>query len=84
MASKVFAVVGICLFVFVICLLSFYPVAATSFGSDCVMIKPSAYEGGSFVCWRVPSAQFQGIIKAEAIKLGYEPQPDGTFKKVVE
>jgi len=82
MASKIFAVVGIVLFVSVC--LAMPIVFAESFGSDCVMIRASAYEGGSPVCVRMPSKILRGWNAAEAFKLGYEKQPDGTFKKAID
>ena len=77
--KKFLAAAGLAI-VLVVCLLAF--VNATSVSSNCLTLKPSAFDGGTLVCWRRPSPNFQRTIYAEAIKLGYEPLPDGTFKKV--
>ncbi len=69
------------LIILVACLFTF--VNATTLSSDCLTIKSSAFEGGTPVCWRKPSPEFQRTINAEAFKLGYDVQPDGTYKKVV-
>ena len=52
--------------------------------SDCLTIKPSAYEGGTPVCWAKPSPELQGILNAQAYSLGYDVQPDGTYKKMID
>ena len=44
----------------------------------------SQISGGSFVCWREPSEVLKGWNAAEAYKLGFEKQSNGTFRKVVE
>lgn len=49
--------------------------------SDCLTVKYSEY--GVPICWRKPSLEFQRIINAEAYKLGYDVQPDGTYRKVL-
>ena len=77
--KKFLAAAGLAI-ILVVCLLAF--VNATSVSSNCLTLKPSAFDGGTLVCWRRPSQQFQGIINAEAFRLGYDVQPDGTFKKV--
>ena len=37
---------------------------------------------GRPVPWYAPSKELQGILNAQALELGYERQPDGSFKKV--
>lgn len=42
--------------------------------------KISAF--GRLVPWRYPSYEFQKVLNAQALELGFERQPDGTFKRV--
>ena len=79
--NRRYVVFGLFLIV-VVFLLAF--ASATEFDSDCFTTKSSVYEGGVSVCWSRPTIEFQRTINAEAYKLGYIVQPDGTFKKVVD
>ncbi len=82
---KPFALVAL----FLIIALVVVPLTFGSFGaslndSDCVMIKPSAYEGGAPICVRMPSEILRGWNAAAAYNLGYEKMLDGTYRKVAD
>lgn len=82
MVKKYIAIVGIAFLVLVFLVMPF--VSSSTIGSDCVMIKPSAYEGGASICVRMPSEILRGWNAAAAYNLGYEKMTDGTYKKVVD
>ncbi len=86
--KKIIGIFFVCLVAILILLFLVLPqvagVGVTMFGSECLIIKHSAFENGTPVCWRKPSPEFQRTINAEAYKLGYEVQPDGTYKNLEE